>query len=262
MGSPRVVIVGMDGCTNDILQPLIREGKLPALAQLQREGVAGPLASVTPPITPAAWSSFYTGKLPGKHGVFEFLYRRQGTYEKAPVNFASIRAKKWWDYANAAGKRTCLFNLPLLYPTPPVDGVAVGGLLTPPSARDFVHPPELLAELETVLGGPYQHSTTSVYRKGKVDAMLDEYHRVLGCHLKLARHLYAKERWDVFFAHFLQTDTMQHELWHLLDPSHSAHDANESTRNSWCRSSRSATRTRRCWWSPTTASAASSTLFT
>ena len=78
MSKHRVVIVGMDGCTQQILQPLIKEGKLPTLAKLQREGVAGKLWSVVPPITPAAWSSFYTGKLPGKHGVFRVPVSQAG----------------------------------------------------------------------------------------------------------------------------------------------------------------------------------------
>src|SRR6187401_3005263 len=103
MNKPRVIAIGMDGATHAILQPLIKAGRLPTLARIQKEGAAGPLWSVTPPITPAAWSTFYTGKNPGKHGVYEFLYRKPNSYEKAPVNFRSIRAKKWWEYANEAG---------------------------------------------------------------------------------------------------------------------------------------------------------------
>ena len=130
MSKPRVILVGVDGATQKILQPLIEQGKLPTFKRIQEEGVAGPLQSVTPPITPAAWSSFYTGKNPGKHGVFEFLYRKPNSYLKAPVNFTSIRAKKFWNYTDEAGLRTCLFNLPLLYPTQPVNGIAISGLLT------------------------------------------------------------------------------------------------------------------------------------
>lgn len=227
MSKHRVVVVGMDGCTQQILQPLIEQGKLPTLAKLQREGVAGKLWSVVPPITPAAWSSFYTGKLPGKHGVYEFLYRKPDGYEKAPVNSHSIRAKKWWEYANEAGLRTCLFNLPLLYPTKPVNGIAVSGMLTPDGARDFGKPEGTVEEIERAVGGPYAVAKNFVYKKGNAAQVLDELHRVLDYHMKAGLHLYRKERWDVFFCHLLQTDSMQHELWHLLDPTHSAHDPKE-----------------------------------
>lgn len=228
MGKPRVIVVGMDGCTHSILQPLVKKGKLPTLARIQEQGVAGPLESVTPPITPAAWSSFYTGKFPGKHGVYEFLYRRPGSYQKAPVNFTSIRGKKFWEYAGDAGLRTCLFNLPLLYPTPDVNGVAVSGLLTPDNVRDFGTPSGIVDEIEKEVGGPYVLGSRAVYRKGNAGKILDEFHRVLTYHIKSAQHLLKQERWDLFFGHLMVTDSMQHELWHLLDPTHSAHDPAEA----------------------------------
>ncbi|MFO0945860.1 MAG: alkaline phosphatase family protein [Planctomycetota bacterium] len=228
MSKPRVIIVGIDGATHAILQPLIEQGKLPTLAKIQKQGVAGPLWSVTPPITPAAWSSFYTGKGPGKHGVFEFLYRRPNSYLKAPVNSTSIRGKKFWDYANEAGLRTCLFNLPLLYPTQPVNGVAISGLLTPDQVNDFGKPDGIIEEIEANVGKPYVLSAGAVYKKGNVGKVLDEFHRVLTYHVKAAQYLLKKERWDIFFGHLMVTDSMQHELWHLLDPTHSAHDPVEA----------------------------------
>lgn len=228
MGRGRVIIVGMDGATQQILQPLIAKGKLPTLAKIQREGVAGPLWSVTPPITPAAWSSFYTGKEPGKHGVYEFLYRRRDSYLKAPVNFSSIRGRKFWNYADEAGLRTCLFNLPLLYPTQPIHGVAISGLLTPDHVRDFAQPPGILEEIEEKVGRPYVLSAGAVYKKGNVGRILDEFHRVLDYHIRSGLYLFEKEPWDIFFGHLMVTDSMQHELWHVLDPSHSAHDPAEA----------------------------------
>lgn len=228
MSKPRVWVVGMDGATHTILQPMIQAGKLPTLAKMQREGVAGPLMSVTPPITPAAWSSFYTGKSPGKHGVYEFLYRRPESYLKSPVNFSNIRGKKFWNYTDDAGLRTCLYNPPLLYPTQPINGIAVSGLLTPDKARDFGKPDGIVEEIEQNVGRPYVLGASAVYKKGNVGKLLDEWHRVLTYHIKAAQYLLAKERWDFFFAHLMVTDSMQHELWHLLDPTHSAHDPAEA----------------------------------
>lgn len=228
MPKPRVIIVGMDGCTRTILGPMIQQGKLPTLARIEKEGVAGPLESVTPPITPAAWSSFYTGKQPGKHGVFEFLYRKPGSYLKAPVNSTSIRGKKFWNYADEAGLRTCLFNLPLLYPTQPINGVAISGLLTPEGVRDFGKPDGIIDEIEANVGKPYVLGSRAVYKKGNAGKILDEFHRVLTYHIKAAQYLLKKERWDIFFGHLMVTDSMQHELWHLLDPTHSAHDPKEA----------------------------------
>ena len=74
--SKKVLFIGLDGATFDVLDPLIDRGLMPRLKQFIAEGVHGPLETTIPPITPTAWVSWMTGKNPGKHGVFEFLLRR------------------------------------------------------------------------------------------------------------------------------------------------------------------------------------------
>jgi len=51
-----------------------------------RLGTHGPLRSTIPPWTFPAWTSFMTGKNPGKHGVFDFLRPRAGSYALEFVN--------------------------------------------------------------------------------------------------------------------------------------------------------------------------------
>src|SRR5438046_10519479 len=76
--SKKVLSIGLDGATFDVLDPLIDRGLMPRLKRFIDEGVRGPLETTIPPITPTAWVSWMTGKNPGKHGVFEFLLRRKG----------------------------------------------------------------------------------------------------------------------------------------------------------------------------------------
>lgn len=59
---PRVLVIGLDGATFEIIKPMVKEGKLPNFARLMREGSFGPLKSSMPPITPCAWTSFATGQ--------------------------------------------------------------------------------------------------------------------------------------------------------------------------------------------------------
>jgi len=73
--SHKAVIVGLDGGSFRTLEPWILAGRLPNLEALIREGPPWPLISVVPPETAPAWSSFRTGKNPGKHGVFGFTAR-------------------------------------------------------------------------------------------------------------------------------------------------------------------------------------------
>jgi predicted AlkP superfamily phosphohydrolase/phosphomutase len=51
----RVLLIGLDGATYDVLDPLMKAGKMPNLKAIIADGVHGPLESTRPPITPAAW---------------------------------------------------------------------------------------------------------------------------------------------------------------------------------------------------------------
>ena len=71
----KMVILGLDGATFDLILPWVQAGKLPHLARLLNRGIAGTLRSTTPPMSPPAWNSFMTGTNPGKHGVYDFTGR-------------------------------------------------------------------------------------------------------------------------------------------------------------------------------------------
>ena len=68
----KLLILGLDGATWDVLNPLIAEGYMPRLSAAVKTGASGVLRSTTPPITPAAWTTFLTGKQPGIHGIIDF----------------------------------------------------------------------------------------------------------------------------------------------------------------------------------------------
>ena len=61
MKSVKLLIVGLDAATLDLINPWVAEGKLPNIARLMSAGASGRLASIVPPITPPAWTSFMTG---------------------------------------------------------------------------------------------------------------------------------------------------------------------------------------------------------
>jgi len=94
----RVLFIGVDGGTFDVLDPLMARGLMPRLQAFIAGGVCGRLESTIPPITPTAWVTWMTGKNPGKHGVFEFLLRRPGVaaLPQVPVNAAVRDGLPFW----------------------------------------------------------------------------------------------------------------------------------------------------------------------
>ena len=52
------------------MRPLMQNGYMPFLCEVEQRGALGTLETIYPPVTAPAWSSFMTGKNPGKHGVY------------------------------------------------------------------------------------------------------------------------------------------------------------------------------------------------
>ncbi len=77
---PKVIILGFDGADYALISQYLKEGKLPNLSNLAREGIFTNMIPTNPPQTPVSWASFMTGFDPGGTGVFDFLKRVPGTY--------------------------------------------------------------------------------------------------------------------------------------------------------------------------------------
>ena len=226
--SKKVLFIGLDGATFDVLDPLIDRGLMPRLKRFMDEGVRGSLETTIPPITPTAWVSWMTGKNPGKHGVFEFLLRRKGSgaLPDTPVSSRSRDGLPFWDILGHMGKQAIVTNVPCTYPPAMTNGVMVADFLTPRGRHDFTYPETLVDEIESRFG-PYELYITEVYTPGNVDKILNQLFTELEYKTKVNRYLLENYGWDVFATHYWGTDRFQHELWHLLDETHPSFDQRE-----------------------------------
>ena len=115
----KVMVLGLDGATWDILEPLAAEGLLPNLARLRKAGASGELGSVFPPLSPVAWTGVMTGKNSGKHGVFEFLEHDHDPLSGRVNSSRAIRSDLVWEIAARHGKKTIAGGVPMSYPPAP-----------------------------------------------------------------------------------------------------------------------------------------------
>ncbi|MCK5257066.1 MAG: alkaline phosphatase family protein, partial [Deltaproteobacteria bacterium] len=81
MSKKELFLLCIDGGDLDLFSPLMKTGKMPYLKKIKEEGAHGYLTSTMPPITAPAWSSFITGKNPGKHGIYSFALKKKECYE-------------------------------------------------------------------------------------------------------------------------------------------------------------------------------------
>jgi len=221
----KVVVVGLDGATFDVIGRWAEEGKLPNLDRIMKNGVTGRLSSVIPPVTPTAWASFMTGKNPGKHGVTDFDIRQKGSYHRIVPNASSIDGETLWSILSKAGLRVGVVHVPLTHPPEKVNGFVVSGYALSPSISTY--PPNLARELFSKVPG-YRRIYSDTLLVNYVPGMEDAYvKRILFATEKEAEvtfYLMENCEWDFFMTHFYFGDQIQHFLWKYINPKHPAFD--------------------------------------
>jgi predicted AlkP superfamily phosphohydrolase/phosphomutase len=216
----RILIVGIDGGTFDLIKPWSRQGKLPHLTRLMREGAHGELESTMPPMSFPAWNSFMTGKNPGKHGVFDFTRRTGDGYEVEFINGSYRKAGTLWKILSDAHKKAAVIGVPATYPPEPIDGVMISGFDTPGgvASRDSIHPPELYDEIVRNVGEYIVSTNLDAFGHRQPDRALKAVLNTLQRKGETAKYLYQKEAWDFFMVLFGETDLAGHYFWKYHDP--------------------------------------------
>jgi len=215
----KVLVVGLDGICFDLLRPWIDAGHLPVLREMTLKGAFGALESAIPPITPVCWTTFMTGKNPGRHGVYEFLLRTGSGIEEVPVDSSRRNGSTLWEILGRSGKKSIVLNVPVTFPPTELNGLMVSGFLTPRGNTNFTYPSQLREEIENKFG-PYKLYLNEAYVPGRAEIIVQELTESLDYKCRVARYLMQKHPWNFFMVHILGTDRIQHELMHLIDPAH------------------------------------------
>jgi predicted AlkP superfamily phosphohydrolase/phosphomutase len=215
----RVLVIGLDGVPLDLIRTWANAGHLPVLHRLMIKGAVGQLKSTMPPTSGPSWSSFTTGKNPGKTGIYDFLYRRPGTYSFPPISSRHRHGKAVWSLLSEAGKTVGVLNVPVSYPVEPVNGFMISGFMTPYTAHDFFYPRDLLPTLTDEIGF-YHIYPTETFSEAHPDVFLGACDQLLDMRTRTTLRLMERYDWDFFITVFFDTDRILHQLWHYLDPTH------------------------------------------
>lgn len=213
----RLLVVGLDGATFDLIRPWIAEGRLPNLAQLIKDGCSGPLRSTIQPTTAPAWTTFLTGVNQGKHGLYDFVTRRHESYNLEITSAAHIKAPSIFDFIGQQGGKIVGINIPYTAPAKQVSGVLIGGPFAPTVTPDLFYP---RSYYEKILQLVPDYFILPDYNSRAADPMADYAQKLLAGianREKIALHLLQNESWDLFMLVFMATDEVQHTFWHCLD---------------------------------------------
>lgn len=229
MTDHKIVVLGIDGATFDIIKPLAKDGRLPNLKKLMEEGVHGVLNSTVPPVSPVAWTSFMTGTAPEKHGIFDFSGKVPGAYRFKINTAGDRRTPPLWKYLSDAQKRVFIAGVTMTFPPDAVNGYMMSGLGAPPNAdaRALAYPPEFGAEIESRFGRYLMVPEADLRILHRSDRekrkYLDGIFAQVDYRVNLFKYMWAKEEFDFSMLFFLDTDGISHYFWRYMDNLHRQH---------------------------------------
>src|SRR5215210_1402988 len=112
----KVLVIGLDAATMDLIEPWAEAGRLPTLAALMREGASGRLLSTPNMHSASAWTSILTGLNPGRHGLFVFSDRDFATGRQEFFKGGDRAGEIIGSHLARHGLSAGFLNVPMTYP--------------------------------------------------------------------------------------------------------------------------------------------------
>ena len=202
----KLIIVGIDGATFNVIKPLVKKNELPTFKKLVDGGSWGELESTIPAVTCPAWPSFVTGKHPKNHGAYDFFSYNQD-YSRNIMNSTRIRGKRYWDYLNEVGLICGVINMPFSYPPQKIKGFMITGCLSSED-KDFTYPKSLKNELirngYIIEPNIYPINDTKCFK---------DLVKTIELRKETTIRLMKNKRWDVLTVIFRVPEFVQHRFW-------------------------------------------------
>ncbi len=138
--SHRVLLVGWDAASWNLLNPALDAGELPALNRLVEDGVAGELLACQPLDSAALWTTIATGKRLWQHGIShsrEFDAARQ---QVVPAGRRPRRTRALWEMLAQHGLRSIVVGWPATHGSQSPLAAIVSDRYSEPTAPPGVTP--------------------------------------------------------------------------------------------------------------------------
>jgi predicted AlkP superfamily phosphohydrolase/phosphomutase len=216
----RLLILGLDGATWSVLDPMRRRGLMPNLDALLARSAHGTLHSTVPPVTTAAWTTMMTGCDPIRHGIFDHRYYDPAARQMKVNHSGRRRVPTLWHLLSEAGHSVVSLNLPGTYPPPKVRGVIVSGMDAPHLDAALSGYPEFAERLKSEAP---RYALRYFWKR--VPRTLDELRAnarltaegFLGrAEGGLAADRFVRD-WSVLMVQFQNLDPFQHRCWRYLN---------------------------------------------
>ncbi len=225
----KVLLVGWDAADWVIINELLERGQMPAFKSLIDRGIHGKIATLQPILSPMLWNSISTGKMPDRHGIYDFVEPLPDASGIRPVCSTSRKCKAIWNILSQNGLKSNVVNWFASFPAEPINGCVITdrycmqptlrpryrgqrpGMIHPdrlgPALIDLIVEPSLLGEV----------ITSFVPRAAEIDQEKDDRLEKLAKLIAkmstiqaAAMHTMVSEPWDFMAVYFDAIDHFGH----------------------------------------------------
>lgn len=213
-----LAILQFDAASLSLLERLLPAGRLPVLAGLRERGRWHALETPATHFAAGAFHTLYSGIDLGDHGLY-YPFQWSPPEQRVRYMTAFPAPPPVWEGLGAAGRRTLAIDPYESRPAAsPPDGVVVSGW----QFKDRVvlprwsSPPDEHRRLQRLLGPPLV--VEEVFGRHSVGELLEMRRQLLAAPARVAdaaRHLLARERFDLAWLTFSAAHVAGHQFWDL-----------------------------------------------
>ncbi len=242
----KVVLIGIDGASLRVMDPLLASGRLPQIKALMDAGAWGVLRSEDPMKSPALWTTIATGRSRQDHGITDFVIPRGLRGRPSLVGSKDRRALALWNIVSAFGRRVGFLGFWASWPAEPVKGWLVSDRATRERWNEWAggrqeerlaYPASLATELEPLIVDPMDPPMDVVEGLVSLDeaekAEFKSAKKPVFAHglsvfkfafcsqlsyERMAMHLLARDQPTLTGIFLVANDPVSHTFWHYYEP--------------------------------------------
>ena len=212
----RILVIGLDAATMDLIEPWAKAGHLPALAKLISEGSSMRLRSTPNMHSASSWTSILTGLNPGRHGLFVFSDRDFASGKQVFFKGGDRAGELISSHFSRHGFTSGFLNVPMTYPAASEpNGFMVSGLDAPSLNQQAFSPPELRSEVFDRFPN-YRYAPEGLgelMKAGRIDKAIAVWLKLIEIQTAAAEYLLAARPADFFMTVYTASDWAGHNLW-------------------------------------------------
>jgi len=225
----KILVLGFDGASPNLINQWIDH--LPTFKTFKQKGALGLTIPPIPAQTPVAWTTFATGKNPGKHGIFSFALRRKGTYERSIIDPRMVKSKTLWRLLSDAGKRVGVINVPMC-DFEDVNGFIIPGFVSRSEGIPYPNTVKEKVKQKFCIDKLTGDLEIEILEKAQSDPQLffERVNQITDEMAEICLYLLQEENWDFFMSVFMGMDRIQHFYWKYVDSTHPKFEENTLSR--------------------------------